>query len=307
MLRIAEQLLLPLAVAACVTAGGVSPAAAQDAADRPPPLPSVSVDFTLFPYRTLRSVDTDERVGEVRIMTQQASVAYPIVANEGRTSLQLSVAYQRMQFDYRDLAHPLQSVHEVNITAFLRQRLGERWGLILVAAPGYADDLEGPASLYAVSSTLVAAGSYRFNDDFELGFGAAIQDAFGEPLPLPVAAVDWRISDRLWLQSILPVNAELTWLPVDALGLRASLHVRGSNYHGAEGIYGVRNPQLNYSAGTAELGARWYILPFLHLTAHGGYTVFRRFEFSDGREPVPGGEYELRNGMVYGIALGVGG
>ncbi len=234
------------------------------------------------------------------------SVSYPIVANQGRTRLELSVAYQRMQVDYRDVTHPLESVHEVDVTAFLRQQLTDAWGLILVAAPGYADDFEGPASLYAVNSTLVAAGSYRFNEDLELGFGAAIQDAFGEPLPLPVAAVDWRITDRLWLQSILPVNTDLTWLPIDALGLRASLQVRGSNYHGAESIYGVNNPQLNYSAAAAELGARWYILPFVDLTVHGGYTVFRRFEFSDGRDPAPGGEYELRNGMIFGIGLGVG-
>lgn len=271
-----------------------------------PPMPSVSADLALFPYRTLSSVGTGERVGELRITTQQVSVTYPIVANEGRTRLELSVTYHRMQADYRDLTHPLESVHEINVTAFLRQRLTEAWGLILVAAPGYADDFEGPASPYAVSSTLVAAGSYRFGEDLELGFGAAIQDAFGEPLPLPVAAVDWRITDRLWLQSILPVNAELTWLPTDALGLRASIQVRGSNYHGAESIYGVTNPQLNYSAAAAEVGARWYILPFLHLTVHGGYTVFRRFEFSDGRDRVPGGEYELRNGMVFGIGLGVG-
>jgi len=49
------------------------------------------------------------------------------------------------------------------------------------------------------------------------------------------------------------------------------------------------------------------VLPFVHLSAHGGYTLFRRFEFSESRDPVPGGEYELRNGMVSGVDLGIGG
>ncbi len=88
--------------------------------------------------------------------------------------------------------------------------------------------------------------------------------------------------------------------------LRASVLVNGSNYHGAENVYGVGNPQLNYSAVAGDLGARWFVLPFVHLTVHGGYTFYRRFEFSQGRELVPGQEYELRNGLVYGVDLGIG-
>jgi hypothetical protein len=54
-----------------------------------------------------------------------------------------------------------------------------------------------------------------------------------------------------------------------------------------------------------DLGARWFILPFLHLTAR-RLTLYRRFEFSQGRDPVPGGEYEASNGMVFSVDLGVG-
>lgn len=272
----------------------------------PPPMPSASVGFSLFPYQTLKRVGTGERIGEVRVTTQQVNVSYPIVANAGRTRLELFVGYQRLQFDYRDLTHPLESVQAINATAFLTQRLTDAWGLILVAAPGYADDFEGKASLDAVTSTLVAAATYRFSDNLEAGFGTAIQNIFGEPLPLPVVSLDWTITDRLWLKSILPVNTELTWLPIDALGLRTSLQVSGNNYHGAERIYGVNNPQLNYSAVAADLGARWFVLPFLHVTVHGGYTLYRRFEFSEGRDPAPGGEYELSNGVVFGADLGIG-
>ncbi len=273
-----------------------------------PPMPSASSGFAVFPYRTLRGVGTGERIGEVHVTAQQSSFSYPIVANGGRTRLDLSAAYQRLQFDYRDFAHALRSVHAIAATAFLRQKLTDNWGLILVASPGYADDFEGKASLDAVTSTFVGAGSYRFGDDLEVGLGVAIQNVFGEPLPMPVGSLDWTISDRLWLKSILPINAELTWLPIDRLGLRASLLVSGSNYHGAESVYRVNNPQLNYSAVAGDLGARWFVVPsLLHLTVHGGYTFYRRFEFAQGRDPVPGGEYELKNGTVFGVDLGVGG
>jgi len=271
-----------------------------------PPMPSASTGYTFFPYRTLERAGTGERIGKVRVTTQQASASHPIVANEGRTRLDVSLAYQRLQFDYRDMTHPLDSAQAVSATAFLRQRLTDAWGLILVAAPGYADDFHGPASLDAVTLTFVGAGSYRFSDRLEVGLGVAVQNVFGEPLPMPVASVDWTITDRLWFKSILPINAELTWLPIDALGLRAAMLASGGNYHGAESVYSVNDPQLNYSAVAADLGARWFVLPFLHLTIHGGYTLYRRFEFSQGRHPVPGGKYELANGMVYGIDLGVG-
>ncbi|HET7824963.1 MAG TPA: DUF6268 family outer membrane beta-barrel protein [Anaeromyxobacter sp.] len=291
----------PAAIMAAEVLGEV---AGKDTA--PPPTPSVSAGSTFFPYRTLQRAGTGERIGEVRVTTQQVSASRPIVANEGRTRLDVSLSYQRLQFDYRDMTHPLDSAQSVAATAFLRQRLTDTWGLILVAAPGYADDFKGKASLDAVTLTFVGAGTYRFSDRLEVGVGVALQNVFGEPLPMPVAAVDWTITDRLWLKSILPVNAELTWLALDRLGLRAALLASGGNYHGSEGVYGVTNPQLNYSAVMADLGARWFVLPYLHLTVHGGYTLFRRFEFSESRRPVPGGKFELANGMVYGVDVGLG-
>lgn len=271
-----------------------------------PPMPSASVGYLLFPYRTLKRVGTGERIGEVRVTAEQANVSYPIVANEGRTRLDLSAAYERLQFDYRDVTHPLKSVQSVTATAFLKQKITDAWGLVLVVSPGYADDFEGPATLDAVTLTFVGAGTYRFGDKLEVGLGAAIQNVFGKPLPLPVASVDWTITDKLWLKAILPIKAELTWLPINALGLRASLNASGNTYHGAESIYGVKNPQVNYSAVTADLGVRWFVRPNLHVTVHGGYTLYRRFEFSQGRDPVPGGKFDLSNGMVYGVDLGFG-
>ena len=291
--------------AALVAAEVLGDVAGKDTS--PPPIPSASAGYTFYPYRTLTRASTGERIGEVRVTTQQASATYPIVANEGRTRLDLTLAYQRLQFDYRDLTHPLDSVQAISATAFLRQKLTDTWGLILVAAPGYADDFKGPASLDALTLTFVAAGSYRFSDRLEVGLGVAVLNAFGEPLPLPVASVDWKISERLSFKSILPLNAELTWLPITAIGVRASLLINGGNYHGAERVYGVINPQLNYSAAVADLGVRWFVLPPLHVTIHGGHTLFRRFEFSQSRTPVPGGNYELANGPVFGIDLGVGG
>jgi len=290
--------------AALVTAELLGEVTGKDTS--PPPAPSVSAGYAYFPYQTLERAGTGERLGKLRVTTQQVSASRPLVANEGRTRLDLSLSYQRLQFDYLDMSHPLDSAQSFGATAFLRQRLTDRWGVILVAAPGYADDFEGGASLDALTLTFVGAGSYRFGDALEVGLGFAVQNVFGEPLPMPVGAVDWTITERLWLKSILPISAELTWLPFDRLGLRAALLAGGGNYHGSESIYRVSNPQLNYSAVFADLGARLFVLPGVHVTLHGGRTLFRRFEFSESRRPVPEGEYELTNGLVWGIDVGVG-
>lgn len=290
--------------AAIMAAEALGDVAGKNAAPRP--MPSISLGYTYFPYRSLDRTGTGERVGDLRVTSQYASATYPLTANQGQTRLDLTATYQRLQFDYRDMTHPLHSVQAVTVTAFLRQKLTDAWGLVLVTAPGYADDFRGPFSLDAGTLTFVAAGTYRFSDQLEVGFGVAAQNIFGELLPMPVASVDWMISERLRFKSILPNATELTWLPIDSLGLRGAVLVSGGNYHGAESIYGVNNPQLNYSAVATDLGVRLFILRPLDVTVHGGYTLFRRFEFSDGRQTVPGGKYDLANGPVFGVDVGIG-
>ena len=79
----------------------------------------------------------------------------------------------------------------------------------------------------------------------------------------------------------------------------------GNHYHGDTNRYPVKNPQLNYSAVTGDLGIRWFILPWLHLTVHGGATFYRRYEFSDGRKSVA--KYDPSNCLVFQAELGMGG
>jgi hypothetical protein len=64
---------------------------------------------------------------------------------------------------------------------------------------------------------------------------------------------------------------------------------------------------MNYSAIAVDAGLRWFILPWLHVTPHAGYTLYRRFEFSNGRDITVGGEFALKNGPVFGLDLGIGG
>ncbi len=186
------------------------------------------------------------------------------------------------------------------LTAFLRQRADRRLGPHPGGCSGYADDFRGRASLDAVTSTFVAAGSYRFSDQLEVGLGAAVQNVFGEPLPMPVASR--RLDDHgPALVQVDPAGQRRADLAAVECARPARLAAGRAAATTTErrASTASRNPQLNYSAVAADLGARWFVLPFLHLTAHGGYTLYRRFEFSEGRDPVPGGE--VRSGQRSGV------
>lgn len=273
-----------------------------------PPMPSASAGYTYFPYADLDDAN-GAKLGQTRITTQQASISHRMVFNEDRTQVEVGLDFQRLRFDYKGFVDnpTLQSVNSLSLNVSIIQKLTDSWGLLLIGAPGYNDDFLGPASLNALTLTLIGAGTYRFNPDLEIGLGLAMQNIFGEPLPLPVASVEWTITPQLWLSVILPVKAELTWLPIDQLGLRAGLLVNGNTYHGDPQIFGVANPQLNYSAIALDAGLRWFILPWLHVTPHAGYTLYRRLELSDGRDITAGGEFTLKNGPVFGLDLGIGG
>ncbi|MBW2290864.1 MAG: serine hydrolase [Deltaproteobacteria bacterium] len=273
----------------------------------PPPMPSASFGYTYFPYAKLEDSD-NKTVGKVQITQFDASVAQTHVFNRGKTRVTGSLDYQRLEFDYRDFGTrvPLQSVQSISLGLTLVQRLTDSWGLLLIASSGYADDFEGEASTDAVTFDLIGAATYRFSKNLEVGLGFAGTSILGEFQPLPVGSIDWQISEELSFNAILPVNAVLTWVPLDRLGLRAGFKLDGNNFHGDKDRYDVQNPQVNYSAMTAELAARWYFLPWLHVTAHGGYTINRRFEFSDGRSNVKNGKFDLNNDGVLGIQIGIG-
>ena len=78
----------------------------------------------------------------------------------------------------------------------------------------------------------------------------------------------------------------------------------GNRYHGSPEIYGVDDPGLNYSVDQADLGVRFFLGGPLHLTLRGGYSFYRRFEFSSGAEVVE--TCSAGNGAVLVLEVGGG-
>ena len=275
------------------------------------PLParaqSFSVGYTYYPYSRLEQVSgtpSPDSPTHIRVNTLQALISYPLKFNQGRTQLENTIVYNFLKFDYRGAPSLLESVQSYSYTAFFTHDFLNGLGIIAVVTPGFADDFHGPATSSAITLSMALACSYKFSEDFKVGLGVAIDTTFGEDLLMPVASVDWAITDQLWLESVLPISVQLTYLPIRLIGFRATVAVTGNRFHGDANRYNVENPQLNYSVITGDLGMRWFILPWLHLSIHGGATLYRRFEFSDGRKSFA--KYDPTNCAVFKVYLGVG-
>jgi hypothetical protein len=167
---------------------------------------SFSVGYVYYPYSRLEQVSgtpSPDAPTHLRVNTLQALLEYPLEFNQGRTRLENTFKYMFHKFDYRGTAPLLESVQSYSFTAFFTHDFLNGLGIIAVVTPGFADDFHGPATSKAVTLSAALAGSYKFSDDFKVGLGVAIDTTFGEDVLMPVASVDWAITDQLWLESIL--------------------------------------------------------------------------------------------------------
>ena len=284
--------------------------AAALSAFHPAAAQSFSVGYIYYPSSRLEQEGGEpvpDAPTHLRVDTLQALLVYPVVFNEGRTQFEHTFKYNYIMFDYRyrETAPLLDSVQSFSLTSVFNHDFPSGWGVIAMVQPGFADDFHGAATTDAITMAMVLAGSYKFSENLKVGLGAAYDNTYGEAIPLPVAKVDWTITERLWFNMVLPLYLHLTWLPFEMIGVRASFNANGNSFHGDENRYNLRNPQLNYSAFTGELGVRWYILRWLHLSLRGGLTFYRRFEFSDGRKSIT--RYDPDNCLVFQVDLGIGG
>jgi hypothetical protein len=271
---------------------------------------SASVRYTYSPYAELEGPLPWPL--QIRTLGLEVQAGYTLRLRGGGTTLQLSLSYGALFFEYRrgDTFTPVQlptdQVHVLRHSLMLQHHLTERWSVLASVAPGYTDDLKGAPSVDAFNTTLVAAAIYTFSGGSWIGLGVALDYNFGAPNVLPVAGFHWKILEGLTASGLVPVNADLTYLAARWLGLRLAFSFQGNRYHGNPALYpGASNPALNYSVGQVDLGARLFLGGGLHLSLRGGYSFFRRFEFSDGAEVVS--TFSAGNGPVVGVELGIGG
>ena len=209
-------------------------------------------------------------------------------------------------------------LHSVMASILFNYRFNESWSLTLQAAPGLAGDfadLDG--GHFRVAG--LALVDYRFSPRFSLGGGIGFSYQFGEPLPLPVLRVDWRISDSVRLTAMLPQQTMLVWRPHDRVELGLMASIRGQSYaltsEAVQGQWPCRGQAadvpatpfderqadanrcfstLAFSRGEVGPVASVRLVSSLWLSVKAGFLFFRRYEFlNEDGETSDIGDFEL--------------
>jgi hypothetical protein len=279
------------------------------------PGPSIAVSYESYPSSKLSdpgSTPSFLQDLELQVSTFQFDLSYPMVLAEGRHILSHQLQYRRLDIGYRnwDVAqggtNRAERMHSVAYTLTWMHPLSQKWSLMALATPGIAgeltDDLERDDFYY--SAAVVFLRHYREN--FTVGYGAAYAPSFGEPLPIPVIGLQWTNGSNLWIDSIVPIRAELRYLHSPRLGLGLLFALDGNQYHGAESKWAPTvNPQLRYSVASFGPQVAIFLPAGLRLNLSGGLTFLRRVEFYDG--DTEDASYDLKSSGFIKFGLQFGG
>jgi hypothetical protein len=252
-----------------------------------PPGPSFSASYDFYPFSNL----ADPEAGtffedlEVRVATVKVKASYPSPVSQ-RTFLMHELLYDRFDMDYNNwidsLGGPeIPHAHAVKYNLMIMHMLSQKWSLMAFITPGVATDFAAKLSTddFTIETALVFV--YKFSQKFSLGAGLAYSRQFGEPMPLPVLALDWNNGSNLKAQAIIPASLEFWYMMSSRFELGLVLTGDGNEYHGDPDRYGGDNPKMKYSVLTLGPSLKYRFTESFSLLVDGGYTFLRRFEFTN--------------------------
>ena len=277
------------------------------------PGPSFTAGYEYFPFSKLKEPDpgTFERDLEVRISTIYGEFSLaPIVRSQGKTVIVNTLSYHRFDLDYRNWddqqgGNRIENTQGIEYTFVLVRQLSEKWNMTMVATPGIHSDLVEKLSYDDFNLQGAVIFGRRHSETFTYGIGAAYTLRYGEPFPLPFVALQWNKAPNWKADVLLPVHAELWYLPSLRLELGLTARVKGSQYHGSPDRYLGSNPRMRYSVVTVGPSVKLHFSSAARLIVDGGVTMLRRFEFFDGSREVA--SYDLKSSPFVRAGLQFGG
>ena len=167
------------------------------------------------------------------------------------------------------------TLYAVSLNVALRQRLTERWSLVVAPQPGISSDLvalSGDDLLFRA----LARVDWAASDTLLVGVGVLYGTDFGESLTLPLFAIDWDISDAVYLSAVVPQRLRL--MARIGTGAEAGLagEISGNVFNLNDSQFGAQ--RVRYSLVTAGPLIRVRIKGALWLDVAGGVNMVRRFE-----------------------------
>jgi uncharacterized protein DUF6268 len=279
-----------------------------------PPGPSFSASYDFYPFSKLTDPDAGTFLEdvEIRVATLRLKATYPMALSQ-TTLLIHELLYDRFDMDYvkwdksiggAEIPHG----HAVKYNLMIMRTLSEKWSFLAFITPGLASDFRSKLSTddFTIEAALVFV--YKFSEKFSLGGGLAYSRQFGEPMPLPVIALDWNNGSNMRARAILPSNLEFWYMMSKRFELGLVLSGDGNEYHGDPDRYGGDNPKLKYSVFTMGPSLKYRFTKTFSLNLDAGYVLGRTFEFTN---EIGGTEVEdildLENAAYVRIGFQIGG
>ena len=138
--------------------------------------------------------------GDLGVYSAAANVKFQ-GAYSDRHFLTVSLNYTYSRYDFSSGAAPFSSMDKTSALAFYTTRIDERWGVFGIAGASFG--AQAGESLWGGRSMFAGAGaSYSFCENLTAGIGAIAYSRVDNTwIGLPVAFIDWNISDRIKLRT----------------------------------------------------------------------------------------------------------
>lgn len=265
----------------------------------------------LLKYYYVPFSELEEEDAEIEMHGVSGMAMIPVTLNES-VSLITGLAYKGLFLDYKDAEFSFPTpegtftekdlpddLHVLDVILGANLQWNEEWGTFVIVYPGIHSDMENVSGSDIYFSG-VALGSYRFSEDFLLSAGMYYDDSFGLPQLLPMLGIQWRISEVLTLDSLLPQYTVFSWRVDPRLAIGLKFNVAGNQYRLSKSKP-WKDTVVKYTQIMTGPFVDFTLVGNLVLRLEGGFVINREFEFRDDDTSAKLWDGEIKdNGYIAG-------
>lgn len=263
----------------------------------------LSLSYTLNPSVGLLNPerpmleDLDLNVNEIN-----AKVFFPIQLKNGKTTIINAIEYDYVNtfFDKfpEDIAFRA-NLHSIVYTLGVNQRLGDKWGISVIAKPTIASNLNKGISSDDLSVQGITAFERIINESFRIGFGGAYVNNFGEAKFIPIFKIKYH-NENLDLNVTAPLNVSAKYrLDKFLVGLQSG--VEGNNYNiklgDDNGAFGNVVDVIKFSRYNIGPVFGWNVDNQSRIEFSAGISLNRVFKLVDVENEES--DFDLENGIFF--------